>query len=140
MKPERTGFLVVLSALLLPLLATEASEVKAIVDISQSQLAVKSGLRVLRRFKVETSRYGIGTAINSRKTPTGKFTLKKEPGHRFGRVFRLSGYQGNARGILIHVDLTKDSGSNGCIHLMTPAEMNQLWSILPDGASLRIRR
>jgi hypothetical protein len=140
MKPAKTQFLVALLTLFLPLLPIEASGVRVTVDISQGKLVVKKGLKVLDRFEVETSRYGIGKQIHSLKTPTGSFTLKKEPGHRFGRVYRLSGYQGNARGILIHVDLTKGHGSNGCIHLMSSAEMSRLWSILPSGANLKIRR
>jgi len=141
MKTAKTQLLLVLLTFFLPLLSLEASGVKAVVDISQGKLLVRKGWKILNRFEVETSRYGIGNKIHSRKTPTGEFTIKKEPGHRFGRVYRLSGYQGNARGILIHVDLSRDyHGSNGCIHLMTSAEMSQLWSILPSGATLKIRR
>jgi hypothetical protein len=87
---------------------------------------------------VEISRVGLGDSLGSRRTPTGAFTVSKEAGHRFGPVLRLSGYQGHRRGILIHRDLTRGPGTNGCIAL-DPLAMRRLYdAVPPEGTALLI--
>lgn len=117
-----------------------AAPVTLDVDVSRQQMTVRRGGQVVRRIPVETSRIGTGSRLGSHRTPLGEFTLRKEPGHRFGPIFRLDGYQGDSRGILIHRDLTAGHGTNGCI--ATPDWQTQQWLFarVDDGASLLIHR
>ena len=85
---------------------------------------------------VEISRVGLGTERGSKRTPLGTFTVTKEPGHRFGPVLRLSGYQGSNRGILIHRDMSKGEGTNGCV--TCKRGMADLFKLVNSGDSLRI--
>lgn len=111
------------------------------VELRKRTLTVKDGEEVLRVFTgIESSRRGTGDGYNSLKTPLGEFSITKEEKHRYGPVLRLSGYQGWTRGILIHQDNTRDSGSNGCIHLRNLKEMNELFAMVPSGAMLKIEK
>ncbi len=111
------------------------------VQLRKRVLTVKDGDEVLRIFTgIESSRRGTGDGYNSLRTPLGEFSITKEAEHRYGPVLRLSGYQGWTRGILIHQDNTRDSGSNGCIHLRNLKEMNELFAMVPSGAKLLIEK
>lgn len=108
-----------------------------IVDISAKRLEFYSGgFKPKLVLPVVTGRGGISNVINSKGTPTGEFTITKEPKHRFGPVFRLSGYQGNNRGILIHK--AYGSSTSGCIAPSAP-DMAKLFSAVPNGTKLVIR-
>lgn len=65
--------------------------------------------------------------------------VEEQSDHKYGPSFRLSGYQGLNRGILIHQDLTRDGGSDGCLPLPTKS-MNELFALVPAGARLTIQR
>lgn len=111
------------------------------ISIRKRTLIVMEGEETLRVFTgIESSRRGVGDGMNSKQTPVGEFTITKEPTHRYGPVFRLSGYQGWTRGILIHQDNTRDSGSNGCLHLRNLKEMTELFELVPSGARLVIEK
>lgn len=119
--------------------ASRNDKVSMHVRLKKRTLTVNRGSKTLHVFQgIEYSRYGIGHERGSRKTPLGSYTVTKEPNHRFGPVLRLSGYQGHARGILVHQDNTRDSGSNGCIHLKNYADMKKLFDMVPAGAELNI--
>lgn len=111
-----------------------------IADCKKKTMTVMHGGEVVKVYKnLEYSRRGFGTKINSLRTPLGEFTITKEPDHRYGPSMRLSGYQGINRGILIHQDLTRDGGSDGCLHLKT-ADMNEMFEMVPEGAKLTIKQ
>lgn len=109
------------------------------VELKKKRITLKDGDEIIKVFSgIEYSRVGIGGGYNSKRTPVGEFTITKEPKHRYGPVLRLSGYQGWTRGILIHQDNTRDSGSNGCIHLRNLKDMRELFASVPSGARLLI--
>lgn len=110
------------------------------VDVSAKELAIYRGVRRLYVCPIQTSAVGTGETLESRRTPTGRFTLTKEPNHRYGPVLRLSGYQGTRRGILIHRHLRpRDEGTNGCIAPLTEESMQRVFDLTPPGAVLVIR-
>lgn len=77
--------------------------------------------------------------LSSYLTPIGEWTVTKQPGHRFGPVLRLSGFQGWGRGILVHAYTNyKAEGSRGCISL-SKAHNWQLFSQVEDGTKLIIK-
>lgn len=111
------------------------------ISLKKRTLTLMEGDKTIRVFTgIESSRRGVGDGMNSKQTPVGEFTITKEPKHRYGPVFRLSGYQGWTRGILIHQDNTRDSGSNGCLHLRNLKEMTELFNLVPSGAHLKIEK
>ena len=119
----------------------EASGYVMVVDLSKRTMTVKHNGKVERVFTgIESSRVGVGSGYGSLRTPVGEFTVTKEAEHRYGPVLRLSGYQGISRGILIHQDNTRDSGSNGCLHLRNLREMEELFAMIPAGAGLIIKQ
>ena len=109
--------------------------------VPAERIEVDTAKRELRygtfRAPVEISPKGIGDKLGSNKTPVGSFTVSKEPHHRYGPVLRLSGYQGNRRGILIHRDMTRSDGTHGCVAL-TADDMRHLFAMVPDGEELVI--
>lgn len=100
---------------------------------------IHKGKKVATFKGLEYSRKGFGDTLDSLKTPLGQWTVTKEPEHKYGLVFRLSGYQGINRGILIHRDNTRDGGSNGCLHLPS-SDMTKLFNMVPEGAKLTIQK
>jgi len=130
------------SLLFIPLVAvalnTEAATIK--VDISEGRLTVFKGPLPVFTTPVQTAANGIGFKIGSGKTPTGSYTITKDDEHRFGKILRLSGYQGNARGILVHKHYGSLNGTSGCICPHTPAAMNRLFKLVKDGDRIIITR
>ena len=109
---------------------------RVVVNVEAKKLTVWKGFLPVFTCEVKTSRFGIGHTIRSRKTPTGEFTVTKEGKHRYGKVLRLSGYQGYNRGILLHKDYGNPLGTNGCICPKEP-HMKKLYDLIPDhGARL----
>ncbi len=53
---------------------------RIVVDVARQTLRVMHGRRVGARFPVSTSRFGLGSAEGSLKTPTGKFRVAKKIG------------------------------------------------------------
>ena len=111
------------------------------VDVSERKLTAKSKGRVVMVMDCETSKYGIGTRIGSRRTPLGEFKIAaKEAGHRYGPVMRLNGYQGYRRGILFHRNLDgKPNGTNGCCCPLDDRDYERLWRNTQVGAAVSIR-
>ena len=128
-------------ALTMGLMCTSCQTTKCdriVVDISQKRLKVYNGSMPVYSSLIETGRAGIGHTLGSGKTPTGTFNIVKEPKHRFGPVFRLSGFQGNSRGILVHKDLSTRVGSGGCV-VLPGNNMKKLYDIVDDDAVLIIK-
>lgn len=124
--------------LLLPLLLASCQAAKqdaVVVDISDQELCVRGYCT-----DIETSRVGTGTALGSNRTPLGTYTLTREPGHRYGKTLRLSGYQGKRRGILIHRDFRSGDGTSGCICPTTRKAMERVYDLTPTGTELIVRR
>lgn len=53
---------------------------RIVVDVARQTLRVMHGRRVAARFPVSTSRFGLGSAEGSLKTPTGKFRVAQKIG------------------------------------------------------------
>lgn len=53
---------------------------RIVVDVARQTLRVMEGRRVAARFPVSTSRFGLGSAEGSYKTPTGKFRIAQKIG------------------------------------------------------------
>jgi hypothetical protein len=131
----------IICAAVMPLVLTNCGTTKTIdVDISAGKLTLYSGVMPIFTTPVQTAAKGIGDEIRSNKTPVGDFTITKEPNHRFGRVLRLSGYQGQRRGILIHKHFGSLNGTSGCVCPIKKSDMDKLFSLVNDGDRLRIRR
>ncbi len=60
------------------------------VSIAKQRLELKAGRKVIRRFPVSTSRFGIGTESGSKKTPLGRFRVSDKIGHGMpaGTIFK----------------------------------------------------
>ena len=106
------------------------------IEVSISKKVMKAGGKVI---PVETSRYGLGTRPGSGCTPLGTYVVNPEYGHRFGPVLRPEGRQGS-RGILIHRDLSRGWGTNGCIAVPDYATAKWLVSNTKPGTELVIHR
>jgi lipoprotein-anchoring transpeptidase ErfK/SrfK len=50
------------------------------VSVSDQELTVRRGRKVIRRYPVSTSRFGLGTMEGSYKTPLGKFRISDKFG------------------------------------------------------------
>ena len=107
------------------------------VSVRAKEMRVIQGGRVIKKIPVSTSRYGIGSQPGSRRTPLGEFTVRPEPGHRFGPVLRLDGPQGR-RGILVHRDLSRGTGTNGCVAVPDLETARWLVGVVEPGTRLRI--
>jgi len=109
-----------------------------LVDISDKTLVLLENGKQVFKCKVYTGRNGIGNELGSNKTPLGDFEITKHPWHRYGCMFRLSGYQGHVRGILIHKWYGDKRGTSGCI---CPAysDMQKLFKMVRVDVKLRIR-
>jgi hypothetical protein len=132
-------FLLGVSCTTIPIVSNKTS--KIVVDISEQKLKVictKTGYKKFET-KVETSRVGVGTVLKSKRTPTGNYTVTKEPKHRFGPTLRLSGYQGNTRGILLHRDFVSGNGTSGCICPVTSKYMNTVFRMVDNGTPISIK-
>lgn len=57
-----------------------ASQPKIDISIARQELVLKHGRRVLRRYPVSSSRFGIGTRRGSKKTPLGRFHISEKIG------------------------------------------------------------
>lgn len=60
------------------------------ISIGDQRLVLKRGRKILRSYPVSSSRFGIGTAEGSMKTPLGKFRIAKKIGHgaASGTIFK----------------------------------------------------
>lgn len=60
------------------------------VDVARQEMTVTQGSKIVRRFPVSTSKFGLGTEPGSFKTPTGRFRIAEKIGHDapLGMVFR----------------------------------------------------
>jgi lipoprotein-anchoring transpeptidase ErfK/SrfK len=50
------------------------------VSIRDQELKLRRGRKLIRRYPVSTSRFGLGTELGSRKTPLGKFKISDKIG------------------------------------------------------------
>jgi len=81
----------------------------------------------------------VSSVPRSLGTPTGEFTMRKEPGHRYGTyTWRLSGPQGK-RGILVHRKIGSKQYSRGCICPPT-SFLKTVFNATPKTMDLRITR
>ena len=66
----------------------EACEIE--ISIAEQRLSVKCGDELLRSFPISSSRFGLGSESESRKTPLGRFRIAEKIGHGMphGTVFR----------------------------------------------------
>ena len=51
------------------------------ISVRGQTLTVKRGDDALRSYPISTSRFGLGTEVNSFKTPTGRFRIAEKIGH-----------------------------------------------------------
>jgi len=67
----------------------QKSPVKIEVSIAKQELKLRRGRKLIRRYSVSTSRFGIGTKKGSRKTPLGKFRISDKigAGEKAGTIF-----------------------------------------------------
>ena len=59
------------------------------VSVHDQELKVRHGRRIIRRYPVSTSRFGLGSEENSQKTPLGKFRISDKIGESMpaGTIF-----------------------------------------------------
>jgi lipoprotein-anchoring transpeptidase ErfK/SrfK len=50
------------------------------ISIRRQQLAVKRGRKIVRKFPISSSRFGLGTEEGSNKTPVGRFRISDKIG------------------------------------------------------------
>jgi len=125
----------------LPLVLTNCAHQRTIdVDISAGRLTLYQGVVPIMTTPVQTAAKGVGFKKGSNQTPTGSYTITKDDEHRFGNILRLSGYQGNSRGILVHKHYGVLNGTSGCICPHSEAQMNKLFKLVKDGDRIVIRR
>ena len=127
--------------MVLGLCSCQTTQNKIVVDVSAKRLKVVNGsLLPVYSTPIETGRTGTGIKLGSGKTPTGEYTITKEPDHRFGPSLRLSGYQGSSRGILVHRDFVKGDGTGGCICPTTRKAMNAVYDLVDNDAPILIKQ
>jgi lipoprotein-anchoring transpeptidase ErfK/SrfK len=51
------------------------------ISVREQTLTLKRGDETLRSYPISTSRFGLGTEVNSFKTPTGRFRIAQKIGH-----------------------------------------------------------
>jgi L,D-transpeptidase YbiS len=56
------------------------SPVKIDVSIKQQELKLRRGRKIIRRYPISSSRFGLGTDSGSNKTPLGKFRISDKIG------------------------------------------------------------
>src|SRR5205823_7807349 len=56
------------------------SPVKLDVSIGKQELKLRRGRKIIRRYPVSSSRFGLGTEPGSNKTPLGKFRISDKIG------------------------------------------------------------
>jgi lipoprotein-anchoring transpeptidase ErfK/SrfK len=56
------------------------SPVKIDVSIKQQELKLRRGRKIIRRYPISSSRFGLGTESGSNKTPLGKFRISDKIG------------------------------------------------------------
>lgn len=61
-------------------MAMQNSPLKIDVSIKQQELKVRRGRKILRRYPVSSSRFGLGSKAGSYKTPLGKFQISDKIG------------------------------------------------------------
>jgi lipoprotein-anchoring transpeptidase ErfK/SrfK len=54
------------------------------VSIGDQELKLRRGRRIIRRYPVSTSRFGLGTEHGSKKTPLGRFRISDKIGGQAG--------------------------------------------------------
>jgi L,D-transpeptidase catalytic domain len=85
--------------------ATLDSSLEVIISVAEQRLALIEDGIVVKKFRVSTSRFGLGDAFNSYKTPLGRLRVCVKLGEALpeGAVFRRRNFSGevlpkNARG------------------------------------------
>jgi len=60
------------------------------VSVAKQELSVKAGRKLVKRFPVSTSRFGIGSKPGSKKTPLGRFRVSDKIGDGMpaGTIFK----------------------------------------------------
>jgi lipoprotein-anchoring transpeptidase ErfK/SrfK len=59
----------------------QRGEIRIDISIPQQTLTLRQGDEALRTYPISTSRFGLGTEVNSFKTPTGRFRIAAKIGH-----------------------------------------------------------
>ncbi|MEP6602602.1 MAG: L,D-transpeptidase [Spartobacteria bacterium] len=59
----------------------QTSGPKIDISIRRQQLALKKGRKIVRKFSISSSRFGLGTEEGSNKTPLGTFRVSDKIGH-----------------------------------------------------------
>jgi lipoprotein-anchoring transpeptidase ErfK/SrfK len=59
----------------------QKSPLKIHVSVKKQELKLRKGRKILRRYPVSTSRFGLGTEVGSNKTPLGRFRISDKIGH-----------------------------------------------------------
>jgi L,D-transpeptidase YbiS len=59
----------------------QRAETKIDISVRDQTLTVMRGDETLRVYPISTSRFGLGTEVNSFKTPTGRFRVAEKIGH-----------------------------------------------------------
>src|SRR5947199_1942237 len=59
------------------------------VSVHEQELKLRRGRKIIRRYPVSTSRFGLGSEENSHKTPLGKFRISDKIGEAMpaGTIF-----------------------------------------------------
>ncbi|MEP7071386.1 MAG: L,D-transpeptidase [Verrucomicrobiota bacterium] len=58
----------------------QKSRTRIEVSVKKQELKLRSGRRILRRYKISTSRFGLGTEHGSNRTPLGRFCISDKIG------------------------------------------------------------
>jgi L,D-transpeptidase YbiS len=68
----------------------QTAQRKIDISIRRQRLTLKRGRKILKSYRISTSRFGLGTKEGSMKTPLGKFRIADKIGHgeRAGTVFK----------------------------------------------------
>ncbi|MFL6568229.1 MAG: L,D-transpeptidase family protein [Chthoniobacterales bacterium] len=59
---------------------TKKAQVSIHISVPKQQLVVKRGRTTLQRFRISTSKYGVGSEDGSMKTPVGRFRVAEKIG------------------------------------------------------------
>lgn len=119
---------------------------RAIVDVSERSVRVVGGAREVLAAPARTSRYGLGAAPGSRRTPLGEHrVVEKIPagcpsygGRIPGPKLVLAG-PGCPRSRCIYIHQGSLAyGSDGCVKV-SPADALAIYRALPVGAPVEIR-
>jgi hypothetical protein len=90
MTRHRSAFILLALALFFPSCATKDSDHRILVSVSDQSLALYHRERLLGRYPISTSRFGLGDQPGSRDTPLGRLEVAKKigAGAPLGAVFK----------------------------------------------------